>query len=226
MTSVYEIRLAKVRSLIERRFDGVQAKFALAIGRQDNYVSRVLSGTKRIGEDLARDIERRLGLDAGGLDVEGSINPASTAAISGHSIRISDATASMGAGAVPPMHESIIGDITVGQDWIRSHLPAISSPSNLGILTAVGDSMSPTFRDGDMVIVDRGIRDVRVDAIYVFLRGSELFLKRVKRRINDGALIVRSDNPLAGPDDVLTTKDLSVIAVLGRVVYVWRGEKA
>lgn len=67
---VYEIRRARMRQLIDTRFDKVQARFAEAIERQPDYVSRCLKkkgekGAKRIGEDIARDIEEKLGLAAG-----------------------------------------------------------------------------------------------------------------------------------------------------------------
>ena len=65
---VFEIRKVRLRELIDSNFDGVQRRFADAIDRQPDYVSRILRGTKRLGEQLARDIENTLGLPPRWLD--------------------------------------------------------------------------------------------------------------------------------------------------------------
>ena len=65
---VFEIRKKRLRELINSNFDGVQRRFADAIDRQPDYVSRILKGTKRLGEQLARDIESTLGLPPRWLD--------------------------------------------------------------------------------------------------------------------------------------------------------------
>ena len=63
-----ELRVQKLRTLIRVRFNGVQRNLAEAIERQPDYISRCLTGKKRIGEDLARDIERLLKLPPFWLD--------------------------------------------------------------------------------------------------------------------------------------------------------------
>jgi len=66
------IRRERVVAIVEAKFDGSKAAFAKAIDRTDNYVSRMLNPNgaqhKKIGEDLARDIERKLQLPLGYLD--------------------------------------------------------------------------------------------------------------------------------------------------------------
>ncbi len=42
-----------------------------------------------------------------------------------------------------------------------------------------GDSMEPVLRDGDLVAVDRGRRDVKSGGIYVVRIGEELFIKQI-----------------------------------------------
>lgn len=63
-------RRLNMRRLINRDYGSKQADFASAIGRQPDYVSRCLKGSKGIGEDLARDIESKLRLTPGWLDRE------------------------------------------------------------------------------------------------------------------------------------------------------------
>jgi hypothetical protein len=63
-----DLRVQKLRTLIRTRFNGLQRNLAEAIERQPDYISRCLSGKKRVGEDLARDIERLLKLPPFWLD--------------------------------------------------------------------------------------------------------------------------------------------------------------
>jgi hypothetical protein len=71
----YERRRQRVLELIKLRFEGRQARFAEAIGRDANYVSRMLympgkAGKKRIAEDMRDTIERACHLTPGWLDMD------------------------------------------------------------------------------------------------------------------------------------------------------------
>lgn len=73
MDEIDNVRQGQLRELLSTRFGGVQRDLAEAIGREPNYVSRMLSNArhrKGIGEDVARDIEKRLGLPRGWMDGE------------------------------------------------------------------------------------------------------------------------------------------------------------
>ena len=83
---VYDTRQARLRELMRKQYDGKQSALAKAIERPDNYVSRMMSpgkNRKRIGEDLAREIETRLRLPRGYLDGPGSSAIAETATLYG-----------------------------------------------------------------------------------------------------------------------------------------------
>ncbi|WP_353231848.1 S24 family peptidase [Pseudomonas helleri] len=53
----------------------------------------------------------------------------------------------------------------------------------------------PPFCNGDALLVDRGITDVRTDAICVFTLDDDLFTKRLQR-MTGGSLRMISDNPI------------------------------
>lgn len=69
---IHEIRANNLRQLIDERFGGVASRLADKIGRQPAYVYRLFTEKtehrRSIGEDLARDIETKLGLASGTLD--------------------------------------------------------------------------------------------------------------------------------------------------------------
>lgn len=80
---VYKIRLARLKDLLMERFGGRKTELAEALGKSDNYISRVFNAHsaqhKRIGEDLAREIETALKLPRLWLDgEEGQVNEPTT----------------------------------------------------------------------------------------------------------------------------------------------------
>lgn len=138
-------------------------------------------------------------------------------------VSVFDAEGSMGLGKAQPENDTVIGALQLSPTWVRQHLPAISSPANLAVLTAYGDSMEPTFQDGDMLLVDRGVLEVKLDAVYVLAHNNQLFIKRIQRRMN-GDVVIKSDNTLYDPH-VIENGERESIQVLGRVVWAWNGRK-
>lgn len=69
MRTIHQIRLENVRALAEE-FKS-QSEFADAIGKVPTQVSRFMgkNPTKNIGNDLAEEIEKALGLEEGALDI-------------------------------------------------------------------------------------------------------------------------------------------------------------
>lgn len=133
-----------------------------------------------------------------------------------------NATPGAGASHYPPSHEEVIDQLTLSGDFIRKNL-SITGIQNLAVLTAYGDSMEETFSSGDSLLVDRGVRDVKIDAVYVLQRDDELFVKRIQRQL-DGSLMIISDNKKYEPQHVTQGKK-NHLQVLGRVVYCWVGRK-
>jgi hypothetical protein len=70
MQSTKLIRRSNLRFLLSHRFGGRQVDLAGAVGRPADYISRLLRGVVGLGEDVARDFERRLDLPAFWLDRE------------------------------------------------------------------------------------------------------------------------------------------------------------
>lgn len=140
------------------------------------------------------------------------------------SIRQLDVRASMGLGVDAPDHVDVVKMIQVSLPDLRRALPTFTKPQNLAILTGYGDSMQPTFNDGDPLIVDTGVKEVTVDGVYVMERegpaGWELFVKRLQRQL-DGTLLMISDNPQYKPQHI--TEELrGRFKVSGRAIGVWK----
>jgi phage repressor protein C with HTH and peptisase S24 domain len=131
--------------------------------------------------------------------------------------------ASMGHGLVPENQVEVIREMTVHLDWLKTQGVPYSSLENLAIITGDGDSMEGTFRDGDSLLVDRGITEIRTDAVYVFTLDGDLFIKRLQR-MTGGALRMISDNPVY-PPIMIDGADLEKIHIQARVLLVWNARK-
>lgn len=135
-----------------------------------------------------------------------------------------DIAASMGHGLTPPEHTiEAIRDITVHMDWLKTQGLNYSKIENLAIIDGDGDSMEGTFRNGDALLVDRGISDIRTDAIYVFTLDGDLFIKRLQR-MTGGSLRIISDNPIY-PAIVIEGAQLERVHIQARVLLAWNARK-
>ena len=108
--------------------------------------------------------------------------------------------------------DQIVDHLAFKKDWVRTRLNA--DPRNLLLIETVGDSMTPTLEDSDLLLVDLSEPRFRHDGIYVLRRDSVLEVKRLQRR-PDGALNIISDNPAYAPAIVAS----DTVHVLGRVIW-------
>ena len=123
--------------------------------------------------------------------------------------------ASAGPG-VEALSEQALEDVAFRRDWLRSIGVA---PSRAMTLIAVGDSMEPTIRHGDLLLIDTGIEGVVDNAIYVLSLHGAVLLKRVQRLI-DGSVLVKSDNDLYS-EERISASDVDQLHVVGRLR--WHG---
>lgn len=129
---------------------------------------------------------------------------------------------SMGLGTEIQHDDVLVGHIALSEQWVSRRLQP-TSPAALRFIHAYGDSMHPTFEDGDVLLVDTGMRDPKaIDGVYVMAANDRVYIKRVRQRM-DGVVEISSDNPTVKTVDVLNG-DHS-IDVLGRVVWCWNGRK-
>lgn len=134
-----------------------------------------------------------------------------------------NAIASMGAGdVVYPDEDQVVEHLSIRKSWLRQHV-SCSSFNKLEVITGRGDSMVPTFENGDILLVDTGIEKITSDAIYALNIGGELFVKRIQRNI-DGGLIVISDNK--DYEKMYIPKDeLDTVRVIGKIVFAWTASR-
>ncbi len=115
----------------------------------------------------------------------------------------------------------IAGQLSLNPNWVSNTLHP-SRQEALRFIHGYGDSMTPTFNSGDVLLVDTGILEVKIDGVYVLCAQNRLFIKRVRQRM-DGVFEISSDNPVHKTVDLLNGNHN--VRVLGRVIWVWNGRR-
>lgn len=98
------------------------------------------------------------------------------------------------------------------EDWLRR---IGVSPRHARLMVCQGDSMHATISDGDLMIVDVGVRDIVDSGIYVLVYAGLLIVKRIQI-LRDRSIVLRSDNTNYEPETV-PARDLHELIVEGRV---------
>lgn len=100
--------------------------------------------------------------------------------------------------------------------WVRTYTN--SSPDKLFFARGIGDSMSPTLLDSDMVLIDTAQQTPRMaDQIWAIAFGQVGMIKRL-RPMPDGSVKILSDNDRVPPEIAVDGE----MHVIGRVVAVIR----
>lgn len=205
--------------------------------------------SRNIGESLARQIEGMCHLPNGWLDdpkglelAISAVNDAQSraAAISepidvrnwdstddheypfyNVTIPVLEIPESWGKHAQGAESETPIRTATFDLAWLRRSM-SMTDISNLRMSTGLGDSMAPTIKHGDLLVVDVGVTEALYDAVYVVRIGSVLTIKRIQ--VDMDGIRILSDNPqfkeVCIPHDMMDR-----ISVVARVVYIWSGSR-
>lgn len=233
-------RQKRLQQLIADVADGKQSKFADLVDIASTSISRMLyskekQGSKAITEKTIEKIEKQLGLPAGWFDAPflndqsdfikvTQIHP-KTVNDDALFVPIRNVSASMGHGIQASEFELVVDNIEVSRAWLKRELPTVTAIKNLQIISGVGDSMSPTYQSGDLLLVDTGITDIKSDLIYVFSYIGETFVKRISIDPVEKIIIVKSDNPKIDPWKPIPLGNKGDLKIHGRVIYAWHGNK-
>lgn len=133
------------------------------------------------------------------------------------------AQVSAGGGEQEITTDSIVRLMDIAPKWLNEHLPSVNKTS-LAVFSIHGDSMDPTLKDSDIILVDSSVREISRDGLYVVAYDGMLFSKRFQP-VPGHKLIMISDNPAYRDVEIdLNIQELRFF-VLGRIVYSWSGEK-
>jgi phage repressor protein C with HTH and peptisase S24 domain len=214
---------AEVKAL-QARLDQVLKKFgsvgdlAREIGVSDNAIYKWLSGRGQPSVAnlvaLARASKVSIEWLATGHETSsGQRAPRRPAPETDEFIYVARHQARIGAGGSALRSDQVVDYLAFKREWVRARLNTDSR--NLMLIEALGDAMSPTIDDRDLLLVDLGEPHFRHDGAYVLRRENDLEVRRLQRR-PDGTLNVICDNN-AYPQSVVATDSIHII---GRVIWV------
>ena len=190
------------------------AQLSALIGRNSSYLQQFVrkGSPRKLEETDRRTLARFFGIDESllGAPEENSRNPAGKAA-RGDWVDVPRLAlgASAGPGTVAS-DEQAIGTFRFSSRWLRSQG---LDPAMLSAIAVTGDSMEPTLRDGDEILVDRSPRSLR-DGIHVVRVDDAVLVKRLDMA-RPGAIALLSDNPAYRPLELAPGE----VEVIGRVVW-------
>lgn len=183
------------------------------IGRNASYLQQFVrkGSPRKLEEGDRRTLARFFGVDEALLGGAEEISSIPGKVLRGDWVEVPRLAlgASAGPGAVA-LGEEAIGAFRFSARWLRGQG---LDPAMLSAIAVAGDSMEPTLRDGDEILVDRTPRPLR-DGIHVVRLDDTLLVKRLDSG-RPGRVVLLSDNPAYRPVD-LAAED---VALVGRVVW-------
>ena len=190
------------------------------LGRNPSYLQQFVrkGSPRKLEEGDRRTLAKFFGVDEGELGDAGAGGGGAAAAYAGQrkpqaewaDVPRLPLGASAGPGALA-QSEAPVGQLRFSARWLKANG---LSAAMLSAIEVEGDSMEPTLRDGDEILVDRTPRPLR-SGIHVLRLDEVLLVKRIERA--GDALRLISDNR-AYPEIERAANEVEIV---GRVV--WKG---
>ena len=202
-----------------------QKDLAAKIGRNQSAIAALESGRNKESTNIAT-IAKVLGVDPVWLETglgemlpkKDGISDSATAAQDGYiQFKQINIKAAAGLGKFSDPAENDVRVIEVSEKWARKNIG--NNFKDISIITASGDSMQPTFEDGDLLFVNVAIKHHRGDGVYVIDTPNGLRVKRLQTTIS-GDLKIISDNKKYDPE-LIPFSDLDTIHICGKVEAAW-----
>jgi transcriptional regulator with XRE-family HTH domain len=130
-----------------------------------------------------------------------------------------DVRAAMGGGQIPHEYPEMLQDVRVSPRHLREMGVRFKEHFHLKMITGWGQSMAPTIKDRDPLLVDVTIREFTGDGIYLFSHDEMLYVKRLQKKGKERFKMI-SDNERHDPEEI-RVDDTHILA---RVLYVWNGQ--
>ncbi|SFD83931.1 S24 family peptidase [Nitrosomonas sp. Nm166] len=114
--------------------------------------------------------------------------------------------------------DQVVDYLAFKKDWVEMSFNIHNN--SLALITVKGDSMEPTLKSGDLILIELIQSRIEDNSLYVLQLDNDLVVKRIQRKIN-GSLLVKSDNPKYEPEEV-DARAAKKLHVIGKVVWFGR----
>lgn len=130
-----------------------------------------------------------------------------------------DVRAAMGGGQIPHDYPEMFQDVRVSPQHLREMGVEFKEHFHLKMVTGWGQSMAPTIKHRDPLLVDVSIREFTGDGIYMFSWEGHLYIKRLQW-IGDDQIKMISDNDRHQPQTIRADETY----IQARVLLVWNAQ--
>lgn len=228
MKTIEETYRERLQMLITKH--GSQTDLGKLIDKSPAQISQWINGSpdsktgkpRSLKSDTAREIEKALDLPRAWFDQPVTVDlPASNRdeVPNGYiRLKLLDISAAAGNGKFNIDFPEYVRLIDVQENWARKHLG--KNLQRISIITASGDSMYPTFADGDLLFVDKSIDFYDNEGVYVIATAGGVKVKRLQVLTN-GDLKIISDNKSLYESEVLSKDSLNDIKICAKVTATW-----
>jgi transcriptional regulator with XRE-family HTH domain len=127
-----------------------------------------------------------------------------------------DVRAAMGGGQIPHDYPEMLQDVRVSPQHLREMGVEFKEHFHLKMVTGWGQSMAPTIKHRDPLLVDISIREFVGDGIYMFSWEGHLYIKRLQW-LGDEQIRMISDNDRHPPQTIRADETF----IQARVLLVW-----
>ncbi|WP_408980636.1 S24 family peptidase [Pseudomonas sp. B21-015] len=127
-----------------------------------------------------------------------------------------DVRAAMGGGQIPHDYPEMFQDVRVSPQHLREMGVEFKEHFHLKMVTGWGQSMAPTIKHRDPLLVDVSIREFAGDGIYMFSWEGHLYIKRLQWMGEDRLKMI-SDNTRHPPETIRADETF----IQARVLLVW-----
>lgn len=181
---------------------------------------RAMLAGKTLGEDklqkllaVAEDDEVEA---AGGVLVHDAYRPGKV----GDEVWIAhyDVRGALGGGEIAHDFPEMLQDVRVSPSQLRAMGVEFKEHFHLKMITGWGQSMTPTIKHGDPLLVDVSIKEFIGDGIYFFSYQGFQYIKRLQMKGKDKFKMI-SDNRKHKAEDIFIDETY----IQARVLFVWNG---
>ncbi|KAB0493998.1 S24 family peptidase [Pseudomonas vancouverensis] len=212
------VPVEKFSKRLAKEINGLTSAPEMAVGFGGSAAEIVRNMLAHQGKGLTEDARRRLlavaeADDDGALEID-YYRPGAV----GDEVWIAhyDVRAAMGGGQIPHDYPEMFQDVRVSPQHLREMGVEFKEHFHLKMVTGWGQSMAPTIKHRDPLLVDVSVREFAGDGIYMFSWEGHLYIKRLQW-LGDEQINMLSDNP-RHPPLTIRAEDTYIQA---RVLLVW-----
>lgn len=179
---------------------------------------RAMLAGKRLGEDKLMRLLAIAEDDALGEELGGLVHDAYRPGKMGDEVWIAhyDVRGALGGGEIAHDFPEMLQDVRVSPSQLRAMGVEFKEHFHLKMITGWGQSMTPTIKHGDPLLVDVSIKEFVGDGIYFFSYQGFQYIKRLQMKGKDKFKML-SDNRKHKAEDIF----LDETYIQARVLLVW-----